>query len=253
MFNIDYSILYHAPSYVSIDRITLAILFFNKDTKESRLISTRNWKRVSLFNDDLDIELIKLQLEGIEEEIDDIAKSPDFTLKKYTKFYVNELKFTDVISTSVENFNEFIKECSRQYMPQDYDKGKRPSTKEQLNFIKLYLNSSNIDCNSSKIRGYFNENVSFDFIIGDYAFKLFRFEGREEARLISTAKDWAYNAIKLRDKYKIIFITDKDFAEPENYRILYNILDEESNEIIGFNQAIEFIQSIKNKEYVQVN
>ncbi|NFI03714.1 hypothetical protein FC959_04700 [Clostridium botulinum] len=244
MFDIEYAIMYHSPSYVSIDRITLAILFFNKQTKETHLSKTKNWKRVSLFNDELEIELIKLQLDGINSEIHDIAKSPDFSLEKYTKFYVNELRFTNVISTSVDDFNFFIKECSRQYMPQDYEKSKRPSTVEQLSFIRKYLKVQEVVCSPNKIIGHFNENITFDFIINDYAFKLFRFEGREQTRLISSVKDWAYNAIKLKNKYKIIFITDKDFAEPENYKILYKILDEESYKIINFSQVIEFIQSI---------
>ena len=245
MISIDYSILYHSPSYVSIDRITIAILFFNRETKETRLICTKNWKRVSSFNDDLDIDLIKLQLEGINEEIQEIAKAPNFSLEKYTKFYINELKFTEVITNEAENFSDFIEECKRQFIPQDFEKSKRPSRDEQVKFIKKYLKTSNIECKPSTIKGYFNENVNFDFIIGDYAFRIFRFEGRKESRLISTVKDWAYNAIKLKDKYKIIFITDKDFTEPENYKILYDILGEDAT-IISYNQAMEYIKKLIN-------
>ena len=243
MINVEYSILYHSISYVSIDRITLAILFFNRDTKETRLVCTKNWKRVSSFNDELDIPLIKLQLEGIEEEIQDIAKSSDFYLEKYTKFYINELRFTDVIKTEVENFTDFIEECSRQFIPQDYDKSKRPSREEQVRFIKSHLKTSEIECKPSTIKGYYNENVNFDFIIGDYAFRLFRFEGRNEQRLLTSVKDWAYNAIKLKDKYHIIFITDKDFTEPESYKILYSILGEYAK-IISYNQAMEYIKKL---------
>lgn len=116
MFDIDYSILCHYPSLVSKDCITLAILLFNRDTKETTLISTNNWNRVHLFNEDLDIDLIKLQLEGIEDEIVDIAKGPKFSLEKYTKFYINDLKFTEIISTKADNFEDFVKKCSKQYL-----------------------------------------------------------------------------------------------------------------------------------------
>lgn len=116
MFDIDYSILCHYPSLVSKDCITLAILLFNRDTKETALISTNNWNRVHLFNEDLDIDLIKLQLEGIEDEIVDIAKGPKFSLEKYTKFYINDLKFTKIISTKADNFEDFVKKCSKQYL-----------------------------------------------------------------------------------------------------------------------------------------
>lgn len=121
MFNIDYSILCHHPSLVSKDCITLAILLFNRDTKETALISTQNWDRAHLFNENLDIDLVKLQLEGIEDEIVDIAKAPKFSLEKYTKFYINDLKFTEIISTKADNFEDFVKKCSKQYLISDFN------------------------------------------------------------------------------------------------------------------------------------
>lgn len=242
MCDIDYSILYNSISNVSIDRITLGILFFNQNTKESRFINTQNWKRVASFNDELNIDMIKLQLSGIDEEIHDIAKSPNFSLNKYTKFYVNELKFTDIISTQANNFDNFIEECKFQYFPQDYDKSKRPTTQQQLSFIKRHLKDKNIKYSSTKVKGYFNEYINFDFIIKDYAFKMFNFEGRKESRLIASMKDWAYNALK--SKYKVIFITDGNFNKNNNYKILYTILQEESYRLLNFNQLLAFIQSI---------
>ncbi|AQS18306.1 DUF3037 domain-containing protein [Clostridium beijerinckii] len=252
MFDIDYSILCHYPSLVSKDCITLAVLLFNRDTKETTLISTKNWNRVRSFNDDLDIDLIKLQLEGIKDEIVDIAKSPKFSLEKYTKFYVNDLKFTEIISTKADNFEEFVKECSRQYLISDFSKSERPSKDEQLFFIKKYLKNGNIECEPNIIKGYFNENICFDFVIEDYAFKLFRFEGRKETRLIRTVKDWAYDAIKLKNKYKIVFITDIDFEQKDNYKTLYNILNEEAFKILNFNEVISFVQSINSKQVVDI-
>ncbi|MGL5086032.1 MAG: hypothetical protein ACRC68_10030 [Clostridium sp.] len=244
MFEIDYSVMVHYPSLVSKDCITLALLFFNKTTKESNLVKAKNWNRIRSFNTDLDIELIKLQLEGIDDEIHHISKDPNFYLAKYTKFYVNDLKFTNVISTTTDDFEKFIGECAHQYLIFDFKKSERPTVNEQLSFIKKYLKTESIKCENKIIKGYFNENVAFDFIINDYAFKLFRFEGRSENRLISSIKDWAYNAIKLRGKYKVIFITDVDFKNRDKFNTIYNILQEESYKIINFNEVLNFIQSI---------
>lgn len=244
MFEVDYSIMVHYPSVGAKDCITLALLFFNKTTKETVLINTKNWERVRSFNDDIDVELVKLQLEGINDEIHSIAKSSNFYLEKYTKFYVNDLKFTSVISTVTNDFNNFISECSRQYLIFDYKKSERPTKKEQLSFIKNYLKSESVKCQKNIIKGYFNEDICFDFVINDYAFKLFRFEGREETRLIRTVKDWAYDAIKLRDKYKIVFIIDIDFNKNNKFDILHSILEEESYKIINFNEVITFVKSI---------
>ena len=247
MFDVEYSIMVHYPSLVSKDCITIALHFYNKTTKEAKLIHTKKWDRVRSFNDDLDIDLIKLQLEGIDEEIHTICKAPDFNLNKYIKFYQNSLKFLDVTTACVIDFDSFVAECSRQYLILDCKKSERPSKNEQLTFIKNYLKTESIECEKNVINGYFDESVTFDFIIGDYAFKLFRFQGRHENRLIKTVKDWGYNAIKLRDKYKIIFITDLDTTESK-YPTLIKILNEDCYKLISFTEVLSFIKTIEKKQ-----
>lgn len=245
MFEVEYSTLVHYPSLVSKDCITLAILFFNKTTRSAYLLNTKNWDRVRSFNDDLDIDLVKLQLQGIDEEIHDIVKAPDFTLNKYIKFFQNDLKFTDIITISTDNYTEFINECSRQYFMFDYKKSDRPNKKEQLSFIKRYLRSETIEYTNKAIHGYFNENITFDFIIDEYAFKFFRLEDRNENRLIRYVKDWAYDALKLKNRYKIIFVVDIDFSDHEKYKTVYTILNEDCYKLISFREVITFIQSLK--------
>jgi hypothetical protein len=244
MYNVEYSILCHYPSLISKDCISIAILFFNKDTRECRVKSVINWSRIQSFNDELDIELIKLQILGIKQEIHEIANEPNFALNDYTRFYVNTLKFSEVIKVKTDNFYDFVDECSRQYLIVDYVKEKRPSTNEQLKFIKTYLKNNDIEHINKSVNGYFNERIQFDFIIKDYAFKFFRFEDKKESRTIRFVKDWAYDAYKLKNKYKIVFITDIDFEDRNTYKTIYNILKEEAHKIITFKDALAFIQSI---------
>ena len=122
MYNVQFSVLYNYPSLVNKDCISIAVLFFNTDTKECRLRTISNWKRVQKFNDKLDIELVKLQLHGMEKEIHEIAKRSNFELKDYTKFYTNVLKFSDIVEIKTTNFDEFVDKCSRQYLFLDYNK-----------------------------------------------------------------------------------------------------------------------------------
>ena len=58
----------------------------------------------------------------MEKEIHEIAKGPNFELKDYTKFYVNVLKFSDIVEIKTTNFDEFVDKCSRQYLFLDYNK-----------------------------------------------------------------------------------------------------------------------------------
>lgn len=244
MYNVEFSVLCHYPSLISKDCISIAVLFLNSDTRECRLRKIKNWRRVQSFNDELDIELVKLQLCGIETEIQEIAKEPKFKLQDYTKFYVNTLKFSGVTTIRTDDFDEFVNESSRQYLLLDYEKNERPSKDEQIKFLKQYLKNNEIEHSNKSINGFFNENVQFDFTVKNYAFKLFRFEGRKESRIIRFVKEWAYDAIKLKDKYRIVFITDIDFEDKEKYKIVFNILKEESYEVINFKDAIKYIQNI---------
>lgn len=245
MIKIEYSVLCHYPSIVANDCITLAILFYDKGNKKCIFRTTKNWNRVRTFNDELDIDLVKLQLEGIDNEVCQFAKGKDFDLQKYTKFYINELKFTKVTSVLVEDFDEFVTDCTRQYLPFDLDKKDRPSVEEQVRFIKSMLKQSEIKYENGKVHGYFNEDIKFDFIIKEYAFKLFRFEGKNEARLVKGVKDWAYDAYKLKNRYKIIFVTDIDFTECNEYKTLFNILNEECEKVINFNEVMPVMSSIR--------
>ena len=69
MLRVQYSVLCHYPSIVSKDCLTLGILFHNVTENKCILRSIKKWNRARAFNDELDIEVIKLQLEAIEEEV----------------------------------------------------------------------------------------------------------------------------------------------------------------------------------------
>ncbi|MDU7967314.1 MAG: DUF3037 domain-containing protein [Paeniclostridium sordellii] len=244
MINVDYSVLCHYPSIVSKDCLTLGIIFYDRSNNIGDFKTIKKWDRAKAFNDSLDIEMIKFQLESIQDEVRSFAQEKNFDLAKYTKFYVNELKFTEVIKVSIdESFEEFMELCVRQYMPLDLDKDKRPNKEEQTQFVKKMMKISNIEYTQGTIKGSFDENINFDFIIKDYAFKIFRFEGREENRVINNVKSWAYNCIELKDSYKVIAIIDLDTLE-ENYKSIYQILNKESDKIIHFNELISFTKTL---------
>ncbi|BDR66951.1 hypothetical protein DP122_05190 [Clostridium tetani] len=256
MINVQYSVLCHYPSIVAKDCITLGVLFYNKDEKNCVFEITKAWNRVKSFNDELDIDLVKLQLNDIANEVDGFCKNDEFNLDDYTKFYVNELKFTEVVNIEIDNFSEFVGECKRQYLRFDFNKKDRPTVNEQLSFVKKIMKASDISYKVHPAKGYFDENIKFDFVIDEYAFKLFRFEGRNEMRLINNVKNWAYDAYKLKDEYKVVFVTDVDFSEDnDNYNLLYRILKEESNMIINFNEMVSFIKKIgiNNEKILSLN
>lgn len=245
MSKVQFSVLCNYPSIVSRDCITLGILFYNITEGVCVFKKIQNWKRVASFNDELDIEIVKLQLESIEEEINDFAKEKDFDLKEYTKFYVNQLKFTEVFTADIEiDFHDFVEQCTRQYMPMDLAKDKRPREKEQRNFIKNVLKTSNKNYKNGNIVGNFNDNIRFDFIIKDYAFKYFMLKEKEEQDVLRFIKRWVYDAYQLKSEYKVIFVTDIDLKSNNKYKNIYNMLSKEGEKVIDFQDILTFAQKI---------
>ena len=240
MKKIQYTSLCHYPSLVSSDCITMAVLFYIEKDKKIVLEHIKNWKRLKAFNDDFDIDLIKLQLEGIQEELEEFVKEDRFVLSKYTKFYINEVKFQPIVEVEVENIENFIEECKRQYLIGDISKEKRPSVDEQIKFIKNYLKKSDLKYKGN-IDGYFDEKIDFDFQVNNYLFKSFSIKGKNEKRMIHSVKEWAYDAYKLQDKYNIIFVTDIDEDSYDKYRKVMNILKEESESVISTDELFDYI------------
>lgn len=247
MLTIKYTSLCHYPSLVSNDCITLAILFYIENSQEIMFEKIKNWQRVSSFNDELDIGLLKIQMEDIEDELKNFVKTNNFKLEKYTKFYVNSIQFTPITTVTIQNNykDQFIDECKRQYFYCDIDKEKRPTIDEQMQYIKKYLSNEDVSSNG-KINGFFNENINFDLKIGNYLFKKFIFKGKNPNRLIKSMKEWAYDAYKLKETYKVIFITDIDLSQSQNndYKLLLSILTEECDKIINTTEFLGYIKNI---------
>ena len=240
MKKIQYTSLCHYPSLVSPDCITLAILFYIKSENRIVLESIRNWRRLKSFNDELDMDLIKLQLEGIREELDEFVKEKKFVLKEYTKFFINDLVFQPIIEVEVEDEDDFIQECKRQYLIGDMSLNKRPSVDEQIKFIKNYLKKTDVNYNGN-IKGYFEENIDFDLQINNYLFKSFCLKGKNENRIIHSVKEWAYDAYKLNKNYNVVFITDVSKENYSDFAKVIKILQEESQDLIASNELFDYI------------
>ncbi|MDW0076968.1 DUF3037 domain-containing protein [Clostridioides difficile] len=120
MINVQYSIFCYYPSIESKDSIALGILFYDKTNNICEFKTIKKLQKLKSFNDDIDI--VKLQLESIKEEIQESVLRGNFDIKDYTKFYINELKFTEVVCMEIkEEFQKFIDSCTKQYMPVIFD------------------------------------------------------------------------------------------------------------------------------------
>ena len=250
--NIMFSVLSYYPSFITSESINLGILFHSLDNDIRHFEITSNWNRVSKFDDEVDIDYLKLILDGIKEEIrnDNLFNYKEkFNLKKYSKFYVNELKFSDVTYVEVDNMDEFILETKKIFLRYDFSKADRPDYKQQVKYIKGILKYNKVKYSATPLQGEYDESVTYDYVINKYAFKLFTFENRRLPSLISTAKTWSYNAMEMKDKFKTIFIYDKEI-ENEDFDIVMKILKEHAYRIMKIDEALNFIFNIKQENKI---
>ncbi|MGL5151417.1 MAG: DUF3037 domain-containing protein, partial [Clostridium sp.] len=182
---------------VTEESMNLGILFHNLSTDERRLVTISKWKRLENFDDEVDIEMLKVLMDGLKDEIksDLFNKNDYFNIHDYPLKYVNELRFTRVYEANrVADFEAFVELTRKSYLRYDFDKKLRPDTKQQVKIMKELMKSSSIKYSSKSISGKYEEQISYDYTIGNYGFKIFTFEDKNIANLVTSAKAWAFTA-----------------------------------------------------------
>lgn len=245
MFTVRFSVLSYYPSFITTENINIGILFQNAETNSVYFYTTQNWDRVRAFDDELNINFMKDYLKGISYEAENHLFNNNFEIEEYIKYFTNEYKFLNVQSVQCDDVNEFIEETKKIYLRFDYQKKERLSKGQEQKYIYKLLRSSNIEYTREKIKGYFDENIKYDYVIGEYAIKLFTFEGKSLSHLISSAKMWSFNAQEMKDKYKTIFIYDKEEKNIKYFDSIIRILSENAHKVMVFQEGIEYLLALK--------
>lgn len=246
-----FSVLSYHPSFITDESINVGILFHDVINDRRIFEITSNWKRIKSFDDEIDINYFKEILEGIKMEIsnDSIFNyKKSFNLHDYVRLFVNELKFSEIKVVETESFEDFVEETKKIFLRYDYDKKDRPDDKQQMNYIRKILKSNNIKCSYNSITGLYDENISFDYIIGDYAFKFFIFENKQIRNQIFNAKAWAYNAKELESLYKVVFVYDIEREKEVEFNIIKKIFEESAFRVMKINEAIDLMLKLKNND-----
>lgn len=246
---IQFSVLSYYPNFLNNENINLGILFHNITLDERKFIITKNWKRVTAFDDEIDLEFTKDVLLGIKEECEDklFQNGNKFSLYEYVKFYINQYKFNQIIEACDENFNDFVITTSKYYLRHDYESKERLNVEDQIHYIKQLMKCEKIKYSTKKVIGGLEEQISFDYTVNNYGFKNFIFENKNINRQIMVAKAWAYTASKIKGT-KIVFTYDIEKENSKEFNIIMKILKEKAFAVLPSENLFEFIQQIPNKK-----
>jgi hypothetical protein len=147
---------------------------------------------------------------------------------------------------------KFIEDTKRIYLRFDYEKADRPSKEEVKSYLNFIIRNSTNKYSKEPMKGLYDENISYDYILGDYAIKIFSFKAKELPRLISNAKLWSYNAREINEKYKSVFIYDGDIDSNNNayyqkcFDTIIKILSENSSMVLPLKEGVNFINNPNN-------
>jgi len=223
MYNVECAALKYYNSAISEECLYIGMLYNNLTTRQRNFRYISNYNRLQLFDDEVDINFIKLYLKGIKQQVEDFDYT-DFSIAEFTKIYVNELRFTDIMDIKVKEDEDYVENLTKLYLKFDFSKNNRLTNKEEKQYIKRILSSKNIQFAPVQVKGTFDENIVFDYIVNNMAIKIFYFKNKNSKRIISSAKQWSFTAEELKDKMQVIFLHD-DFAfNDSSFEIILNIL-----------------------------
>lgn len=229
MHQVEYAALKYFNNVISEECLYIGMLFHNLTTGKRDFRYISNFKRFQAFDDEADVDFVKAYLSGIKQqvEVNVFNYNQEFSISNFARIYVNEFRFSDVTKVEVSENEDYVENLTKMYLKFDFNKAKRLSNSEEKKYIRRILSSSNVEFSTPKVSGVYDENVIFDYIIGDVAIKLFSFKEKNPVKLIPSAKQWAFSAEELKDRYKIVFLYD-DEASPQ-FKIILKILKKHAN------------------------
>ena len=184
MNTIEYAALKYYNNVISEECLYVGMLFHNLTTGKVDFRYISNFKRFEAFDDEADPTFVKAYLAGIKKQVEHnlFNYQNQFSISEYTKVYVNEFRFSEIITINVSENEDYVESFTKTYLKYDVDKNKRLNNEEERKNIKRILMASNMKFSTPKVSGNYDENVTFDYILGEYAIKMFSFKDKSASR-----------------------------------------------------------------------
>lgn len=242
MYNIEYAALNYYNSPISDECLCIGILFHNITTGQRDFKHISNFHRFQIFDDEADIEFVKLYLRGIKNEVETSVFNfnKEFNLSAYIKVYANEFKFSSVRTLTVDENENYVDDFSKIYLKYDLAKSQRLNGNEEKKLIRRVLEANNLEYSTQKVDGPYEDEISFDYQVGDICIKMFSFKGKNLRRVIGSARQWSFVADEIQGKKTVLFIYDSDYEDIVNLNIILKILSKNAK-VLKLDDGMDYI------------
>jgi len=211
-----FSVLRYVPDEIRKEFINIGLVFHSPKDMFVDIKFTTNFSRVHVFDDEVDIDLLKTVLDGMKESFtsleisnegpfyDDLRKD-DF-LDCATSFYSNQLQFSPIYTIRSTDVNKDFNDLFKTYVYFDSRRTERITIDKVKSIMNRVIREKEVNI---------NHNVSID--IGRERIKLdYQYEAQESLKYIKTlsfdyqdkknnrgqesriAKEWAWNFSKMK-------------------------------------------------------
>ena len=242
MHQIEYSALNYYNSPISDECLCIGVLFHNVTTGQRDFKYISNFQRFHAFDDEADIDFVKLYLRGIKEEVETSLFNYDkeFNLGAYIKVYANEFKFSSVRTLSVDENENYVEDLSKIYLKYDLAKSQRLNGNEEKKLIRRVLETNNLEYSTQKVNGPYKDEIAFDYQVGNVCIKLFSFKGKNLRRVIGSARQWSFVADEVGRQKQVLFIYDSDYEDMNNLDIIIKILSKNAK-VMKLDAGMDYI------------
>lgn len=253
-----YSILKYSPSIVAGESINLGVLFCDQEENIREFRSTKRISRVQEFDDELDIESLKILLDSIR---DDVSVSVEnmldkFNIFEFIRYYTNEFYFTQPIEIEYDDYENCAEEIMKIYLRFDYSIENRPNRDQQVAFLARVFKENLVPYKRNKrVYGSYHAPIAYDYFFEGYGIKVFSFSGKNLNKLFTNIKAWAWNCKNAPDDVKTLIFYSYDTEKQASNPVLMSILDilnSATDEVYGMEEGIEVLSSLVSKVGTQL-
>lgn len=246
-----YTVLRYFPSKIAGESINLGIIFVSEDNEERAFAHVQKWNRLKAFDDEVNLDLVKLLLEQIKDDVDGTLLNCEkkFELERYIRNYVNEFSFGTIERFPYESFQDAKEQIQKLYLRFDYDKKARLNKSEEKEIIERILCGSGLDFKKRvSVTDELTDTLVYDYMIGDYGIKFLNLDNKNLSRMMQTVRAWAWTCANSRKVCPVIILNytgDAEGKTSEQMQSVHRILKSASEHVYNIEEGIAFLNRLQ--------
>ncbi len=240
---IQFSILSYCPSVVANERINIGIIAHNPLTNQRTFEHVKKWSRIEAFDDEIDIEMFKIILSGIKNEVTSTMGSARqwVDIPSYTRYYTNELRFDSVREYDPGSddilFLDAVEHLKKLYLRFDLKQSERLTQEDEKHIVRRIIKDKNFNISSSPITGPYNDGMNFDIVVNEK--ECIKFLRLDQRTAIHHARAFAFMCGELKERYSVtIVLLEHGNPDPATKEAVKRIITSTGGTPIGYDDYI---------------